>query len=404
MDKKILLSGAAALIMGAGLFATPATAALDLSLSGKASVTASMSDVCTVTTDRALTDNALITANLIAAANGLSNGDVEDGDSILSTDIKTSAGCASNVNEDHPKWALAEEMTYSASATLANGLGVSVSGDIAPTSPTIGLSGAFGSLTFKDGIDSAVKAAAVNGEGDVSVTGNDVGAHKWGTAGTAGVGILWQAPSMSGMDLYVGYSPNSASSGLDSAEHKDTIGFGASFAAGDISISAGFESTTGAACDTLVDGSDLNHPARATSGTSVNPSTLAAVADQALGGEACGDESNTALGAKFTAAGLNMNVGWSQLDSDGADTTVMNLGVSTDLGEYTLSLDYVDLAKTYGYLSTVSDDQTKIGVGLSTSLGDGVTLTGKFSTNDYNVAGTGSDTNYLASLKLEATY
>ena len=46
MDKKILLGGAAALIMAGGVYATPASASIELSLGGEAQVMASMSDTC----------------------------------------------------------------------------------------------------------------------------------------------------------------------------------------------------------------------------------------------------------------------------------------------------------------------------------------------------------------------
>ena len=46
MDKKILLGGAAAVIMVGGVYATPASASIELSLGGEAQVMASMSDTC----------------------------------------------------------------------------------------------------------------------------------------------------------------------------------------------------------------------------------------------------------------------------------------------------------------------------------------------------------------------
>jgi hypothetical protein len=48
MDKKILLGGAAALLLVGNMYATPANAAIDLSIGGEAKVTASMSDKCLV--------------------------------------------------------------------------------------------------------------------------------------------------------------------------------------------------------------------------------------------------------------------------------------------------------------------------------------------------------------------
>ena len=46
MDKKILLGGAAALIMAGSMVATPADASISLSTSGEAQVTISTSDSC----------------------------------------------------------------------------------------------------------------------------------------------------------------------------------------------------------------------------------------------------------------------------------------------------------------------------------------------------------------------
>jgi len=46
MDKKILLSGGGALLLVGNMYATPANAAIDLSIGGEASVTFSMSDEC----------------------------------------------------------------------------------------------------------------------------------------------------------------------------------------------------------------------------------------------------------------------------------------------------------------------------------------------------------------------
>ena len=46
MDKKILLSGAAALVIGFGVYAAPASAAISLSYEGEGAITASMSDSC----------------------------------------------------------------------------------------------------------------------------------------------------------------------------------------------------------------------------------------------------------------------------------------------------------------------------------------------------------------------
>ena len=46
MDKKILLGGAAALLMAGSMYATPASASISLELGGEASLTATMNDNC----------------------------------------------------------------------------------------------------------------------------------------------------------------------------------------------------------------------------------------------------------------------------------------------------------------------------------------------------------------------
>ena len=58
MDKKILLGGAAALIMAGSMVATPASANISLELSGEAQVTISTSDSCGDGPATAATQNA----------------------------------------------------------------------------------------------------------------------------------------------------------------------------------------------------------------------------------------------------------------------------------------------------------------------------------------------------------
>jgi len=408
MDKKILLSGAAALLLGASLFAAPASAALDLSLSGKASVKATMTDKCNAgaqdLVDTALGADAsavLSTLNAAYIADGLltSGQAVADGGATVHTtnEVGTFAttGCGT---VDNPVWTLAEEMTYSASSTLANGLSVTVSGDIAPAGPAITLGGAFGTVSFKKDNDTAVKASMVNSVGDTTVTGNDLGGHNQATAGSAGTGVLWQAPSVGGADLYVSYFPNADDDGLSGAVAHDTLGFGVKFDTGNLAISAGFEAADLAACSGMVTGvANAGDLVDISSGT-----TLIAITNDLLGGK-CGDENLTAIGASMTAGDIGINAGYSSLETEGADETVMNLGISTTVGEYSLGLDWVNAKQGY-YLTTVEDDQTTIGASLSTDLGDGVSLSLAFSNNSYSVAGAPAITNYNASAKIEASF
>ncbi len=43
----------------------------------------------------------------------------------------------------------------------------------------------------------------------------------------------------------------------------------------------------------------------------------------------------------MTAAGLDINAGWSELDTDEADQTTMNIGWEHQLVIYGVSVDYV---------------------------------------------------------------
>jgi len=392
MDKKILLGGAAALIMGFGVYATPASAAIEFSYSGEAAITADMSDACSVGTFDLL-DSTAVTLALINADADHTGADVDDAQTILDDALKTGKDCGSDT-EDNPVWGVTSTWDWAASGTLANGLGLDLAAD------EVAVSGSFGKFTFTSGGDSAVKAARTNAAGDITVTGDDLGGHTAKTAGTAGVGFLWAAPSVGGADLYVSYSPNSGTDGLTDAEHQDTLGFGIKFATDMLTISAGMENTSGAACATQAaneGGGGVSLVAAAAG------KTLKDQADAILVSEACGDETLTALGVSMAAGGLDLNAGWSELDSDGGDKTVMNIGASTALGDYTVGIDYVDLEQTYLF-TAAADEQTKLGVNLATNLGAGVDLKLEFSTNDYNVAGTGSHSNYFAQAKLDIVY
>jgi hypothetical protein len=384
MDKKILLGGAAALIMGASFLAAPASAAIEITHSGEAKLTAIMSDHCNLS-DANLGDNA------------------DFSHASADTALVTLAADECVGNEESPLWSTSSKLDWSASGTLANGLSVSVDQDAA-----IGLSGAFGSVTFKNGGDSAAKSAMVHGQGDIDVAGaNGIGGHSVATAGTAGTVVTYQAPSMGGMDLYVSYAPNSARDdtdadplATDNSEFTDTIGIGAAFSMDALSISAGWESATQnvivPAVTCLATAGD-----KTLAVTSANGAV--AEADTVSGGTVCGDQTLMMFGAAMTAGELSINAGYSKLDSEEADLTTMNIGLGMDVGAYNLTLDYVDSTK--GYLDTaVSDKQTVIGVGASTSLGDGVDLGLSFSNNSYNVAGTGAHTNYRAGAELKITY
>jgi len=165
MDKKILLSGAAALIMGFGFATAPAQAsAISLSTNGEATLSILMSDHCNV--DDAVIGDTTIAAN---SAHGTTSADA--------------LACGSGANEENPYWTTDSTFEWTASGTLANGLTVS-----ADDGKKVSFGGAFGNLSFKAGGDSAVKAARVGGAADPDVVGNNLGGHPNGTSGTCWYG------------------------------------------------------------------------------------------------------------------------------------------------------------------------------------------------------------------------
>jgi hypothetical protein len=379
MNKKTLLGGAAALLLGAGFLAAPASASITLTHSGDVELTATMNDNCTIATSTDLT----ALGYDIATVNGLSSGaDATDTGSLDGVDVVARATGCSSANEDNPVWATSPSIEWAAEGTLANGLGVKVTdgGEMAFT-------GNFGTLTFAG--DGAVKASRANAKGDTTVTGLDLEGHPNSTSGTAGMVVNWQAPSLGGVDLWVSYAPNSADAGLDSSPFTDTFAIGGQISAGDMTFSAGFENASGgSAC-------------AASSARNVAGATLQAQLNGLLGGVACGDETLTAIGMSMSAAGLDINAGWSELDTDGSDQTTMNIGLGTSVGDYSVSVDYVNAEKAYQI--TGKDVQTTLGLGVSTSLGDGVDLGLNFSTNDYDLAGH-KENNYNAEASLKVSF
>jgi len=370
MDKKILLSGAAALIMGASLFAAPASANITLSQSGEATLSILMSDHCN-TNDVNLTDTA-VAAVFAGDGHGA-----------------TAAHPDACTDEENPVWSTdVGALEFEASGTLANGLGVTVKDN-----GEISFDASFGTLTFAG--DPAIKAARVGGAADPDVVGWSLGGHADGTSGSGGgMVVLYQAPSMGGMDLFVSYAPNSGGDDEVGDTFTDTIGFGAKLSLDAVTIGAGFESATNngsADCDTALALADGDAAA----------GTFLAQARE-FGGAICGDETVMAFGAEFAAGDMTVSAGYSQIDSDQADQTVMNLGLGMDVGAYALTLDYVDAERDY--TTDVADTQTIVAVGASTPLGDGVDLGLSFSNNQMAVAGTDSHTNYRAEAKITIKY
>lgn len=409
MDKKILLGGAAALLLVGNMYATPASASIDLSIGGEAKLTAGMSECGPALTDAsdtaeeileavdgaALANEAAVVArvaaiNSTAAAMPLKAATATQAFDVLHTFAAQPCAGADRSGID---WGFGKELSISASGTLANGLEVSF-GDTLDLTDTNAETGAFelvlgsavGTLTFKDGAPSAVDAAMVTGKKNLDVTGGNLGAHKTETDGSAGMGILWNAPSVGDLDLYVGWAPNSGGNGLDTAAYENTFSIGAVMSVAGMEIGAGFESASANAAGACAEVVAANY----------ETGTAAAFVDHVYGGDYCGDQTLTYIGAVMDAADISFSAGYSVLDTDEADLTVMSIGASTSVGGYDLGIDYRTNTKDYEFL--IEDEQSVIAVELGTSLGDGVDLGLVFSTSDLDLASeSGADsasTNY----------
>jgi len=428
MDKKILLGGAAALLLVGNMYATPASAAIDLSIGGEASVSLTMNDKCSDTQQTAddmedildFIDTKYTDGNAAVSDTATANDVLDD----INTNVTFAAGdtfsnvtfkdynCESGVDatkEDGPELGWGKELSIGASGTLANGLSVSFSDTLDLTNTddkhgnfSMSFGGAFGTLTVKDGAPNAVTSALVGDTSGRAVTGfNDWEGHTSSakTAGNGGTGILYQAPSMGNMDLYVSWAPNASDNGLSSANYQDTFAVGLTFSAGDLTIGGGMQTASAeAACSSTVTVANADITAQA-------------LYDYAFDGElACGDQTATAIGATFSAGGVDLSAAWSERDTDEADLTTLSAGMSTDVGAYSLSVDWANTVKGYG-LKGVEDEQTIIGATVSTALGDGVDLGLSFSTNDMSLAseefGDGNDgdtNNYRAQAKITVSF
>lgn len=432
MDKKILLGGAAALIMAGGVYATPASANIELSLGGEAQVMASMSDTCfTAASDTdleafleaadatAVTDTeagintylATLTAMshnaaAVTAADETVTGVWYDasgtntatgtagtasGDQVIiaasadvarnSNAVSFAADPCSGADPDNPVLGFKKEITIEAGGTLANGLSVTFADKIDLTDVAgeqgafeLDLSGAFGSLKIKDGASSGIDAVLLD-KFDIDVAGDNLGKFKTETAGTDGTGILYGVPSMGAMDIYVSYAPNSGDSGYDTADYTDTFGFGAVYN-GDITVAAGIESASANAA--------ANCAGVAAGGLDAAIGA-AALMDAVYGGESCGDQTLTYVGAEMGVADMTIQAGYQLLDTDEADTTGLGIGLSTSVGGYDLDINYRNTVKEY-LVGGFEDEQSIIGVSLGTALGDGVDMKFQFSQNDVDLA------------------
>jgi len=282
---------------------------------------------------------------------------------------------------------LVKKLTIGASGTLANGLGVSFSDelnlaevDAEINAFSLTLDSAVGSLNFKNGGGDAVSKARVAGDADVDVNGTNLGFHGSKTAEHGGMGILWTAPSVGGLDLYVGWSPNSGGDGLDSAGYENTFSVAAVMDVSGMSIGAGYAaaSESNAACGAYAAPAD--------------DMTAAAAADHIWGGDYCGDQTLMHVAASMDAGDITLGAGYSVLDTDEADKTVMHVSADTTVGDYSVGLTYRNTVKDYEVV--VEDTQSVIALSLGTSLGDGVDLGLSFSTADTDLASQIADDNY----------
>jgi len=433
MDKKILLGGAAALLLVCNLYATPAAANIEMSVSGEASVKMAMGDVCSNTNAsdddvvavlnvadlnaiNALNTDITITATgAVTAADGVVAQPAADVTSTASINVAFDDNGCGSANEDNPVLSTGSKFEIAASGTLANGLSIDYSNSAALDDYSIAFGGAFGTLTVKPGISAVDEAIGWDTSG-ADVTGPDMGGHKKATDGAAGNSVMYTAPSMGGLDFMISYNPNSDDSGLDNPEYSDTFGFGVGFNMDAITIAGGFESATSdETCGPVTFAFDaatqsFESTAAADDKTTDDKAVVTAVEltadglyDKIYGRDLCGDQSLVAIGASMSAGDIGIDAGYSQLDTDEADQTTMSVGLSTSFGDYSLAAGWANTVLEY-QAGDLEDEQTVIDVALGTSLGDGVALDLNFSSNDMSKAsqanGGGDTNNYYAAMEV----
>ena len=402
MDKKILLGGAAALLLVGNMYATPANAAIDLSIGGEAQVTLGMTDECGDTAATAANRSDILGATTLAAlqtktgnTNLAKTTGGDETELTAHTAGFTDYSCAGD--DDNPSWGFSKELTIDASGTLANGLSVSFSETLDLTnvddeenSFELVLGGAFGELTMGS-IDSAVDASSVGMPGELD--------HDLATDGTAGFGLLYSLPTMGALDVMISYSPNAeADNGgaLDDAEYMDTFGIGAAFNAGAATISVGFEtaSSNDATCSQAAEAYTL---------ADNDTATAAFLVTQIFNDSVCGDMTVMAIGGEMEAAGLTLSAGYSEVDSDGADRTTTSVGVATSVGDYSIEAGYAMQDLDFE-LGGESDETTAINLKAETALGDGVDLSLEFIQTETDLfsqrEGAGANSVYTAEVAL----
>jgi hypothetical protein len=411
--------------------ATPANAAIDLSISGEAEVSAVMGDVCS-NADAADTTviAALDVANLaavnalnadititetaaVAAADGVVAQPAASVAAVASNNVSfDESGCDGN-NEDNPVLGTDAKFEIAASGTLANGLTIDYSNSAALDDYSITFGGAFGSLTVKPGV-SAIDEAMVGDTSGADVTGNDFGGHTLTTDGSAGNALLYTAPSMGNLDFMLSYAPNGDDSGLDDADYMDTFGIAAVFNADMMTISAGFENassdeTCGPVTFAFEAATQSFASTEAADGkTTDDAATITAVEltadglyDSIYGTDLCGDQSLMAVGAEMAAGEFTLSAAYTTIDTDEADRKTTSVGVGSSFGDYSLAAGWANTVHSYA-AGDLEDEQTVMDVTLETALGDGVDLALTFSQNDMSKAsqanGSGDTNNYRAGM------
>ena len=385
MDKKILLGGAAALIMAGSMVATPADASISLSTSGEAQVTISTSDSCGDAPATAAAQND-VTGHATLAALNTATGITFTSDSAGSMDVDTVTftdyRCTPNTaDNDNPVFGFAKEISFEASGTLANGLEVTFSDTLDLTdvdaeegSFEMVLGGAFGTLTMGS-VDSAVDSTSVGMPGELD--------YDVSTDGSAGFGLSYALPTMGALDVAISYFPNADDAGLDDSEYMDTFGIGAAFDAGMATLSFGFESASSNDADCSV--------------------SAAALITAVYGDSVCGDMDTIAIGAEMPVSDLTLSAGYSAIDSDQADRTTMGFGVETSVGDYTIGAGYAIQTLEFE-LGGEEDETTAVNFTAETALGDGVDLSLEFIQTDADLfsqaAGAGSNSTYTAEIAL----
>ena len=394
MDKKILLGGAAALIMAGSMVATPASANISLELSGEAQVTISTSDSCgdapaTAATQAAVTGQATLAALNTATGITFTSDSATSmaADTVTFTDYRCNPVTADN---DNPVFGFAKEIGISASGTLANGLEVAFSDTLDLTdvdgeegSFELELGGAFGTLTMGS-VDSAVDSTSVGMPGELD--------FDLATDGSAGFGLSYALPTMGALDVAISYFPNADDAGLDDSEYMDTFGIGAAFDAGMATVSFGFESASSNDADCSVSAAAIH-----------TITTAAALITAVYGDSVCGDMDTIAIGAEMPVSDLTLSAGYSTIDSDQADRTTMGFGVETSVGDYTIGAGYA-IQNLEFELGGEEDETTAVNFTAETALGDGVDLSLEFIQTDADLfsqaEGAGSNSTYTAEIAL----